>query len=307
VDGTLEWGVPVLYTRSPDGVLFDIAEQAAPLVAEPAPAAPVIAEPAPAPPLSAARAAAVSAPAVEAKGEPPPAAAKSVKSWFSQPRNVGLSAVIVLVLLGVIYLAAQVIPGIVARETPAASTAAVVVIATETMPPADTRPAPTDTAAISPTTTISAGMYCVEKGGMLSKETRGDAEWFDVCYFEDNRQCEAWALMRGDCPVGGLKVTGYNTPQSRYCAITGGTYTIKDAPYTDLEQGDCTFKNGVVCDAVEYYYGFCSASQSSTQEAPAGTAEPAEITPQPVTPALQAAPGRLSVEAAGSLPPSTCA
>ena len=28
--------------------------------------------------------------------------------------------------------------------------------------------------------------------------------------------------MRGDCPVGGVKVTGYVTPAARYCAITGG-------------------------------------------------------------------------------------
>jgi putative hemolysin len=30
---------------------------------------------------------------------------------------------------------------------------------------------------------------------------------YGVCFFEDNRQCEEWALLRGDCPVGGKKVT----------------------------------------------------------------------------------------------------
>ena len=32
--------------------------------------------------------------------------------------------------------------------------------------------------------------------------------------------------MRGDCPVGGVKVTDYATPAGRYCAIAGGTYAI---------------------------------------------------------------------------------
>jgi len=34
------------------------------------------------------------------------------------------------------------------------------------------------------------------------------------------------ALMRGDCPVGGVKVTGYATEASRYCAINWREYTI---------------------------------------------------------------------------------
>jgi len=40
--------------------------------------------------------------------------------------------------------------------------------------------------------------------------------------FEDNRQCEERALMRGDCPTGGLKVTGYENDAEVYCVIAGG-------------------------------------------------------------------------------------
>ena len=61
-----------------------------------------------------------------------------------------------------------------------------------------------------------------------------------MCYFEDNRQCEEWALLRGDCPVGGVKVTGYATPAARYCAITGGTYTVTGKSGAVDEQGTCT-------------------------------------------------------------------
>lgn len=45
---------------------------------------------------------------------------------------------------------------------------------------------------------------------------------YGVCLFEDNRQCEEWALLRGQCPVGGLKITGYENEAQIYCAITGG-------------------------------------------------------------------------------------
>jgi putative hemolysin len=79
-----------------------------------------------------------------------------------------------------------------------------------------------------------------------------------VCYFEDNRQCEEWALIRGDCPVGGYKVTGFLTEAGQYCAITGGQYAPTTGSGTD-EQGTCTFHNGKQCDAKEYFDGKCDS------------------------------------------------
>ena len=101
---------------------------------------------------------------------------------------------------------------------------------------------------------------CIQQGGTLSMETRGDLGEFGVCYFEDNRQCEEWALFRGECPAGGLKVTGYITDAARFCAITGGTYVITGDSGLDTEQGICTFKTGKTCDAWDYYNGKCSAT-----------------------------------------------
>ena len=71
-------------------------------------------------------------------------------------------------------------------------------------------------------------------------------------------QCEEWALLRGDCPVGGIKVTGYVTPAAAYCAITGGEYAETGNSGQDDEQGTCTFKNATTCDAWDYYNGTCS-------------------------------------------------
>jgi putative hemolysin len=99
---------------------------------------------------------------------------------------------------------------------------------------------------------------CVASGGRVVIETAGDGGQYGVCVFEDNRQCEEWALLRGACPNGGLKVTGYVTPQARYCAIRGGDYAVTRAPTaTTPEEGACTLPGGPACDALALYEGRC--------------------------------------------------
>ena len=103
-----------------------------------------------------------------------------------------------------------------------------------------------------------ASVNCTKQGGTLIIQKRGDSGEYGICMFEDNRQCEEWALLYGECPVGGLKVTGYITPAAQYCAITGGTYTVTGNSNTPDETGSCVFKNGKTCDAGDYYNGKCS-------------------------------------------------
>ena len=103
-----------------------------------------------------------------------------------------------------------------------------------------------------------AGRHAVHRGAR-----RRRAIWHLL--FEDNRQCEEWALLRGDCPVGGIKVTGYVTPAATYCAITGGTYAITGNNGAEDEQGTCTFKDGAQCDAWDYYNGKCDPSTASSR------------------------------------------
>ena len=64
---------------------------------------------------------------------------------------------------------------------------------------------------------------CVAVGGQHTAEQAPGGE-IGVCLFEDNRQCEEWALLRGECPRGGIRVTGYYTTEERHCAIRGGRY-----------------------------------------------------------------------------------
>lgn len=103
-----------------------------------------------------------------------------------------------------------------------------------------------------------ASKHCAEVGGTLVITTRDDGGEYGVCDFEDNRLCEEWALLRGDCPVGGVKVTGYATPQARYCAISGGRYSVTAvATAATPEQGNCRLPDGRNCAAKAYYAGTC--------------------------------------------------
>ena len=102
-----------------------------------------------------------------------------------------------------------------------------------------------------------ASQNCAARGGKLEIEHRPDGGQFGVCVFTDNYQCEEWAMFRGECPTGGLRVTGYITPAARYCAITGGRYTVAARTGTSDEQGACALPGGKACEAGAYYAGTC--------------------------------------------------
>ena len=103
-----------------------------------------------------------------------------------------------------------------------------------------------------------ASLNCVQQGGTLTIERRPDGGAFGVCVFADNYQCEEWALLRGECPKTGLRVTGFATPAGRFCAITGGRYSVTSPPGVMPERGTCALVNGRMCEAEAYYAGACS-------------------------------------------------
>ena len=103
-----------------------------------------------------------------------------------------------------------------------------------------------------------ASVHCGKVGGELRIESIGDRGQIGVCYFEDGRQCEEWALFRGECPVGGRRVTGFITEGARYCAIRGGQYEMTRAETGAApEQGRCTLPDGTVCDVAVLWQGSC--------------------------------------------------
>lgn len=92
---------------------------------------------------------------------------------------------------------------------------------------------------------------CTAQGGTLTIKTRGDGGQFGLCTFEDNMSCEEWALYRGECPVGGIKITGFDDIGQMYCAWLGGKTLA-------IENSACTLPNGDTCATSDLYSGKCS-------------------------------------------------
>lgn len=95
-----------------------------------------------------------------------------------------------------------------------------------------------------------ASVNCTKQGGTLAIKTRGDGGEYGLCQFENNQACEEWALFRGECPVGGVKTTGFDTVQQQYCAWVGGQ-TIAQP------NASCNLPNGKVCSDESLYNGRC--------------------------------------------------
>lgn len=96
-----------------------------------------------------------------------------------------------------------------------------------------------------------ASVNCVQKGGKLEIRENKLGQ-YGVCLFEDNRQCEEWALMRGQCPAGGLKITGYDNDAEIFCAITGGT-----VQGVGTKTPKCKRADGTLCTAQANFEGSC--------------------------------------------------
>jgi putative hemolysin len=77
---------------------------------------------------------------------------------------------------------------------------------TGAVPPAATQP---------PAANIAnpASENCVKQGGTVSIQKNSDGSEYGLCVFPDGKQCEEWAMQRGECPVGGIPVAGNYTAQ----------------------------------------------------------------------------------------------
>ena len=107
-----------------------------------------------------------------------------------------------------------------------------------------------------------AARNCGWQGGTLVTEHDPAGREYGVCVFADNRQCEAWALLRNECPTGGVRVPESMTAAARFCAISGGRYMMIDHDGAN-EQGACAFPGGKKCDAVARYRRTCSSSDTA--------------------------------------------
>ena len=102
----------------------------------------------------------------------------------------------------------------------------------------------------NPTLANPASVNCAKQGGATVIQTMGNGGQYGLCQFEDNMACEEWALFRGQCPVGGVKTTGFDNIQQMYCAWIGGkTLAVPNA--------QCTLPGGTVCPVNALWNGTC--------------------------------------------------
>jgi putative hemolysin len=101
-----------------------------------------------------------------------------------------------------------------------------------------------------------ASVNCIRQGGRLLIVTRPDGGQYGICVFVENKQCEEWAMFRGECPVGGVDVSAWKTDAAKFCVLTGGQY--KESGDGD-GQADCTLPAGKTCPVLDYFQGKCSA------------------------------------------------
>lgn len=90
---------------------------------------------------------------------------------------------------------------------------------------------------------------CIKQGGRLKILKRGDGGEYGVCVFPNGRQCEEWALLRADCPPGGIEIGNFVTDEVTYCLITGGVITG--------DPSQCLLPTGKICDLGDFYSGKC--------------------------------------------------
>ncbi len=106
-----------------------------------------------------------------------------------------------------------------------------------------------------------ASTNCIAKWGKLEIKNNKNGQ-YGVCLFEDNRQCEERALYHGDCPVGGVKVTGYENDAEIFCAISGGELTG-----VGTETPMCKRVNGTRCNAQANMDGDCPSPYNPNPDA----------------------------------------
>ena len=95
-----------------------------------------------------------------------------------------------------------------------------------------------------------ASVNCSQVGGTLVIQKRGDGGEYGLCQFSDNQACEEWALFRKECPIGGVKTTGFDTIAQKYCTWMGGKTLAK-------VNATCKLPQGKVCNDETLYNGTC--------------------------------------------------
>lgn len=91
---------------------------------------------------------------------------------------------------------------------------------------------------------------CVQNDGFVTTDRRGKSGFYNVCNFDDDMNCELYALYNGQCPIGGVHTVGYTTRPQVFCALRGGQPTGKN-------NGQCKMPDGKICSTAAVYSDTC--------------------------------------------------
>lgn len=82
-----------------------------------------------------------------------------------------------------------------------------------------------------------AAVACLKAGGSLTDEE--SAIGGTNCVFPDGKICNQWALFRGECPAGGVRLPENISFEERACLLSGGHY--------QSSQNQCKTPEGKTC------------------------------------------------------------
>ncbi len=99
-------------------------------------------------------------------------------------------------------------------------------------------------------------------GGATTIERRPDGGQFGVCVFTDNYQCEEWALLRGEYPKNGLRVTGTSRQPGGTAPSPAGAIPSCRRPARRRNAAPAPFPMAIHAEAPRLLYGTCSADRS---------------------------------------------
>ena len=80
---------------------------------------------------------------------------------------------------------------------------------------------------------------------------------YGVCLFEDNGQCEEWALLRGQCPVGGIRITATSRRRRATARSAAELRRHQRAERHGARAGQPHLPGKSACDALALYEGRC--------------------------------------------------
>ncbi|MDD3919124.1 MAG: lamin tail domain-containing protein, partial [Candidatus Pacebacteria bacterium] len=95
-----------------------------------------------------------------------------------------------------------------------------------------------------------ASSYCLSNGGIIEKRISLGGN-YNVCVFDDGKECEEEAMYLGKCPLYGVDTSFYSNDKEKYCVLKGGEVDV-------MGENLCNFPYMKTCNLDDLFSGKCS-------------------------------------------------